>query len=141
MWDSRSRGLYAHLVPAKGIDFESFDTVIKLFSADLDRLGYKRVVFRSDTEVSIVAFLRELRRHWSGEVVPEAVAAGDPQSNGAAEAAVKVFKKSVRTLKDALEHNLGCGPIPPTSGLMSLSQTELCGPATLCRRAGRPNPT
>ena len=39
--------------------------------ADLDRLGYKRVVFRSDNEAANVAFLNELKRHWQGEVVPK----------------------------------------------------------------------
>ena len=90
-----------------------------LWSADLERLGYKRVAFRADHEVAISAFLRELRRRWPGEVVPEEAATGDPQSNGAAENGVKLLKGRVRTLKDALEFNLGAA-IPATSGLMSL---------------------
>ena len=143
MWDSRTKGLFAHIVPAKGTDFEGLDAVLKLFAADLDRLGYKRLASRNDTEPAIVAFLRELRKYWSGEVVPEAASTGDPQSNGAAEAAVRLIKGRVKTLKDALEFNLSSATgatqaqinhtlssssttttelaaIPPTSGLMTL---------------------
>jgi hypothetical protein len=46
MWDSRTKGLFAHLIPAKGLDYEGLDAVLKLVVADLDRLGYKRVAFR-----------------------------------------------------------------------------------------------
>ena len=84
MWDSRTRGLYAHIVPAKGTDYPALEAVIKLVAADVDSLGYKRVAFRHDTEPAIVAFLRELKQYWQGEVIPEAASTGDPQSNGAA---------------------------------------------------------
>ena len=140
MWDSKSKGLYAHILPAKGVDYEGLEIALKLVAADLDRLGYKRVAFRNDTEPAIVAFLREFRKYWTGEVVPEKAAVGDPQSNGAAEAAVSILKGRVRTLKDVLEHNLSATTglttavstaaeanrveeavtIPPTSGLMTL---------------------
>ena len=63
MWDSRTKALFAHLIPAKGTDFENLDAVLKLYAADLDRLGYKRVAFRSDNEPAIALFLRELRRY------------------------------------------------------------------------------
>ena len=119
MWDSKGKGIHAHVMPAKGIDFEGLDKVLRLWSADLERLGYKRVAFRADHEAAISAFLRELRRRWPGEVVPEEAATGDPQSNGAAENGVKLLKGRVRTLKDALEFNIGAA-IPATSGLMSL---------------------
>ena len=135
MWDSRSKGLFARLVPSKGIDFEGLDTVLKLFAADLDRLGYKRVAFLSDNEFAIVAFLKELKRYWPGEVIPEAASTGDPQSNGAAERGVRMIKGAARTIKNALEYNLAHGTsnhvesapgtgagsteVSPTSGLMS----------------------
>ena len=119
MWDNKGKGLHAHIVHAKGVDYEGLDKVVKMLSGDLDRLGWKRVVFRSDHEAAISALLRELGRSWHGEVVPEEAATRDPQSNGAAENGVKLIKGRVRTLKDALEFNLGA-EVPPTSGLMSL---------------------
>ena len=96
MWDSRSKGLFPHLVPAKGTDFEGLDTVLKLCVGDLDRLGYRRVIFHSDNEFGIVAFLNELERHWQGEVIPEASSIGDPQSNGAAQGADEEAVKAQR---------------------------------------------
>ena len=95
------------MLPQKGIDYEHLPKVIKMIAGDLDRMGYKRFVFRSDSEHAITALLRELKRHWSGEVVPEHASTGDPQSNGAAESAVRLLKGRVRTLKSALEANLG----------------------------------
>ena len=96
MWDSRSKGLFAHLIPAKGTDFEGLEAVLKLFTADLDRLGYERSAFRTDNEFAIIAFLNELKRHWQGEVIPEAASTGDPQSNGAAERGVRMIKDTTR---------------------------------------------
>ena len=66
MWDSRTKGLYAHIVPAKGTDYDGLDAVVKLIAADLDKLGYKRVAFRNDNEPAIVAFLSEVKKHWQG---------------------------------------------------------------------------
>ena len=119
MWDSKTKGLYSHLLPAKGVDYAELEKVLRLVSEDLVRLGHKRVVFRSDGEPALLAFLRELRKYWEGEVIPEQSPVGDPQSNGAAENAVKLTKAHVRTLKDALEHRLQA-PVPETSGLMTL---------------------
>ena len=120
MWESRSTGLFAHFVPAKGTDFDGSETVLKLCAADLDRLGYKRVVLRSDNEFVIVAFLNELKRHWQGEVVPEAASTGDPQSNGAAERGVRMIKGATRTIKDALEYNLSCESVPSATDAAGL---------------------
>ena len=76
----------------------------------------------------------ELRRHWHGEVIPEAASTGDPQSNGAAERGVRIIKGAVRTLKDAFEYNFAhegaidstatpdpeAPVVPPTGCLMTL---------------------
>ena len=50
MWDSRTKAVFAHLIPPKGIDYDGIEAFLKLYAADLDRLGYKRVAFRSDNE-------------------------------------------------------------------------------------------
>ena len=70
--------------------------------AALDGLGYKRVMFRSDNENSLLAFLRGVRLRWTGEVVPTHSPEGEPQSNGAAEVGVQLLKGHVRTVLDQL---------------------------------------
>ena len=49
MWDSRTKGLFAHLVPGMGTDFEGLDAVFKLLAVDLERLGYKTDVQEKHT--------------------------------------------------------------------------------------------
>ena len=139
MWDSRSKGLFARLVPSKGTDFEGLDIVLKYFAADLDRLGYKKVVFRSDNEFAIVAFLKELKRYWTGEVIPEAASTGDPQSNGAAERAVRMIKGAARTIKDALEYNLA--NVPDNLNVEAPARYEqVCPPAPASAKVSPPRP-
>ena len=36
MWDNKGKGVHAHIVPAKGVDYEGFDKVVKLLCGDLD---------------------------------------------------------------------------------------------------------
>ena len=76
---------------------------------DLDTLGYHRVVFRCDNELSILALLRAVKLAWTGDVVQETSAEGDPQSNGAAESSVNVVKGHFRSIKLAVESTFGCG--------------------------------
>ena len=62
----------------------------KLVCSDIDRLGYTRVIVRSDNEASLNSFLRVIRQMWGGEVVRENSSEGDPQSNGGAECGVGI---------------------------------------------------
>ena len=48
------------------------------------------MVFRCDTEPSILALLRAVKLAWTGDVVQETSAESDPQSNGSAESSVNV---------------------------------------------------
>ena len=59
---------------------------------DLDTSGYHRVVFRCDNEPSILALLRAVKLAWTGDVVQETSAEGDPQSSSAAESSVMSSK-------------------------------------------------
>ena len=70
---------------------------------DLDTLGYHRVVFWCDTEPSILSLLRAVKLAWTGDVVQETSAEGDPQSNGAAASSANVVKGHVRSIKLAVE--------------------------------------
>ena len=52
------------------------------------------MVFRCDNEPSILALLGAVKLAWTGDVVQETSAEGDPQSNVAAESSVNVVKRA-----------------------------------------------
>ena len=108
--DSRHRAAFARPVGRKG---NSWRVVAKILE-DLDYLGYKRVVLKSDQEPSIQALVRAIRDRWTGGVVIEEAPAYDPKANGAIERTVRSVKAAARTLKLALESRLGT-KIPPDS--------------------------
>ena len=75
---------------------------------DLDTLGYRRVVFRSDNEPSILSLLRAVKVAWTGDAVQETSVEGDPQSKGDAESSVNVVKGRVRSIRLAVESAFEC---------------------------------
>ena len=107
MHDGVTKSMFAHLIPAKGVDFPSCEKVVKMIVQDLENLGYNRVVFRCDNEPSILALPRAVQLAWTGDVVQETSTESDPQSNGAAESSVNVVKGHVRSIKPAVESASG----------------------------------
>ena len=103
MHDARSRGIYAHSVERKGPN----PGACKLMVDELDRMGYKRVVIKSDGEPSLVSFLDTITRAWNGEVIPEKSTRGDSQGNGEIERAIQTLCSQVRSMKIALDTRLG----------------------------------
>ena len=107
--DSRSKALFAHVVPSKGVDEKGFavDSLVE----DVRWLGYSRLTLKSDNEPAIVKLLtealRELRVQGVEQVLEEHSPEYDPQSNGSAEVGVKLLKGHLRTLKSCLESQLG----------------------------------
>ena len=57
MHDDHSRGVHAHAVPHKGTDHPGSDLAVRSVCADIDSLGYKRVIFKDDGETALVSFL------------------------------------------------------------------------------------
>ena len=107
MHDGVTKSIFAHLSPAKGVDFPNCERVVKMIVKDLHILGFHRVVFRSDNEPAILSLLRAVKLAWSGDVVQETSAERDPQSNGAAESSANVVKGQVRSIKLAVESASG----------------------------------
>ena len=103
MRDRSSHCVAWYLLPRKGCDYETFSNFLTMAVIDLERLGYRRVIFRSDGERALVAVLNRLRDAWSGEVIEEHSAEGDSSSNGSAECGVGLMKGHVRTVKADLE--------------------------------------
>ena len=85
--DSRSRMIFAHVIPRKGITHGSWN--FERVNGDINKLAYRRLVLNNDKELAIVAQVREAQRIAGGvEVVDEVSHTGDPQSNGDAEQTV-----------------------------------------------------
>jgi hypothetical protein len=103
IFDARTKGVYAHSVPRKGLTAGA----CKLIVDDLDRLGYTKIVLKSDAEPSLVVFNEALARAWPGEVIPEHSRKGDSQSNGEVERSIQTLTSQVRAMKIALSENIG----------------------------------
>ena len=103
--DQKQRWFHAIALPSKGVG----DWSCKSFTELLRVAGHSRMVLRSDSEPSIVAFKTEVARLLSSkygqEVLPENALTGaaSSASNGLAEHAVNEIKSKVRCLKSALE--------------------------------------
>ena len=108
MYEKLSKCTFAHVVPCKGPD----PTVTAKIVADLDSMGYKSIVVKTDQESAITALFRSVKVAWSGDLIIEMSPKGDSQGNGAAESAVNVVEGMVRTHKSALESRLDCIILP-----------------------------
>ena len=92
--DDRSKALFAHVVPKKGMDEKGFsvDSLVE----DIKWLGYAKLALKSDNEPAIVKLLsealRELRINGLSQVLEEHPPEHDPQSNGSAEVGAKLVK-------------------------------------------------
>ena len=100
--DRASKAVIAHVVPAKGTQFE---WVARRLEQDVRRLGYHgRLVVRSDGEPAATDLMHELaRRRGDMPTSIEQSKPYDSKSNGRAENAVRRLESQVRTLKIALE--------------------------------------
>ena len=61
--DRKSKGIWSHPVPAKGV---THPYPAKALMADLDFMGYKRVILKSDQEPSIIALCEAVKHGWHG---------------------------------------------------------------------------
>jgi hypothetical protein len=114
MHDSESKGIYAHAVARKGADEYLCRKVVE----DLDNLGYKEVVFKSDQEPALCNFMDVVKANWNGDASLENSPVGESESNGAVERAIQTWEGQVRTMKDALEYRIG-GVITPDHAIMT----------------------
>ena len=108
-----SRAMLATVVDAKGPD----QNAVARLARFLKDSGYSKIVYKSDQERSIVSLFEEtfkascregapMHNATLTQMVPEASAVGESQSNGKAENAVQKFEDLLRTYKSALETHL-----------------------------------
>ena len=100
-----SRMTFAHVVERKG----PVDSTTRRLVADLDRLGLRRLVFKSDQEPAILALKQAVRESIpTVEFVMEESPVEAHQSNGTIEVTVREIQKQVRVMKSALEECMKC---------------------------------
>ena len=120
IYDSKSRCLFAHAVPQKGVDEGRY--VVDAFATDIAWLGWSRVIIRSDNEPALVKLVVETLKTLKVNGIEQAAVEGsvpyDPQSNGAAEMAVGLLKGSLRSLLLGLERQIGA-KVPVTHPLVT----------------------
>ena len=106
--DNKSKAVFAHVVPRKGVDEDGF--AVKCVVDDAKWLGYTKIVLKTDNEPAILKLLqetlRDLRIEGLDQVMGENSPEYDPQANGNAEVGVKLVKGMLRTMRSALEENL-----------------------------------
>ena len=102
--DRKSKSIWSHPVPSKGV---TDPCPARALMADLDFMGYRRVILKSGQEPSIVALCDAVRNGWHGEILPEASPKGESKSNGEVERAVQSVHGLARTLRDSLEQQSG----------------------------------
>ena len=107
--DSKSKCVFAHVVPSKGVDEKGF--AVDALVDDVKWLGYTKMTLKSDNEPAIVKLLsealRELRIQGLEQTLEEHSPEYDPQANGSAEVGVRLLKGHLRTLRSCLESRIG----------------------------------
>jgi hypothetical protein len=114
MFDSESRGIYAYATARKGYN----ELLCRQVVNDLDNLGYKDIVLKSDQEPALINLLETIKAAWNGNSVLENSPVRESEANGAVERAIQTWEGQVRTMKDALEHKLQV-VIPPDHAIMT----------------------
>ncbi len=104
-WDSKI--IFAHVVPCKGADEEKF--VANLICADIEWLGYTKLILKADNETSIKALVKQVagilkeKCHNLENLQKENPPAYDSQANGGTEVGIRIVRGMFRTLKLCLE--------------------------------------
>ena len=101
MKDVRRGMIFAHAVPQKGL---ADDHGVGEIIGDIEKLGLKRILLKSDGEAALKHIEEEVQRRRDEETILENSPVGDSRANGVAERAVQSIVGLIRTLKNALEN-------------------------------------
>ena len=100
-----SRMTFAHVVERK----EPVDSTVRRLVADLDWLGLRKLVFKSDQETSILALKQAVRESMpTVGFVMEECPVEEHQPNGTIEVTVREIQNQVRVTKSELEERMKC---------------------------------
>lgn len=96
--------VFSHALESKEVSEHN----IKVLKQDIEYLGLKRFIFKSDGEPAIVALKRAVAKELAHcEILPEESPVDDHQGNGDIEVAIRELEKMIRILKDAMEARMG----------------------------------
>ena len=102
--DRKSRMLFAHAVPRKGMTHEhGAAAMVK----DLAMLGHGKLILKCDGEPALRSVQEEVKSRREQATILENSPVGDSRANGAAERAVQAVQEQVRVLRHALEARIG----------------------------------
>jgi hypothetical protein len=84
MFESESRGIYAYAAAKKGYT----ELLCRQVVNDLDNLGYKDIILKSDQESALISLLEIIKANWNGNAVLENSPVRESEANGAVERAI-----------------------------------------------------
>ena len=102
--DRRTRAVFAHVVPRKGMTHEYG---AKIMVSDLGRLGYHEIILKCDGEPALRSVQEEVKHRREAPTILENSPVGDSRANGAAERAIQAVEEQVRVIKNGLETRIG----------------------------------
>ena len=97
--DENTKRISAHVVPEKGRNAHA----VKVLRHEIEILGYKKMILKSDQEPAIMALKESVKRERDEDIVMEESPVGESASNGSIENAVRNVQGQVRSMRDALE--------------------------------------
>ena len=103
MRDTKTGMMFAHHVPKKGMsNVHGAREIIK----DVEKLGYDKIILRSDDEAALKSIRAEVARIREKETVLENSPVGDSKANGVAERAAHAFGEQFRVIREGLQQRL-----------------------------------
>ena len=96
--------VFPNVVPEKGAN----EFVVAQIVNDIDLMGYTEIIFKTDNESSIVALQQTVKQKRQHKIVLENSIKGASQTNGFIENANRTVAAQIRTMRSALNTNLGC---------------------------------
>ena len=102
--DRRTRMVFSHVVPRKGVVHDHSATQLP---SDLKLLGYSEVILKCDGEPALKAVQEEVKRLLEATAICESSPVGDSRANGAVERTAQAVGEMIRVVRRGLEDRVG----------------------------------
>ena len=96
----------SHALKSKHVDVSQCSYMIRSMVSNIDTMGYKRVILKSDQEPVMRALQVQLKKRLGIEVIPRFSPVGQSAANGVVEKAIHEVEAQLRTMIFAVEHRL-----------------------------------